>query len=179
MGSIVTFITITNWINKSLVMWCNFLAVKAHPTRDQTISSVHVKLFQCPKCASNPVMYLEYCAGEQLFYSSFLCVLKDAFCTATLLLNLLFSHVRCIVGESVTCGGGDEMCLNASLNSVEFSENPFYLLLQHRWVLKHNFVSRKLFFWKLQLRSCALVCTGFCGQSHWLLMSSVWQPGKQ
>lgn len=45
MRSIVTFITTTNWINKSLVMWCNLLAVKARATRAQTVSSVHVKLF--------------------------------------------------------------------------------------------------------------------------------------
>lgn len=47
--------------------------------------------------------------GSSFFYSSFLCVLKDAFCTAPLMLNLPFSHIRCIVGESVTCGGGEEV----------------------------------------------------------------------
>lgn len=43
-------------------MWCNLLVVKA--ARAQIVSSVHVKLLQYPKCASNPVMYLEYFASD-------------------------------------------------------------------------------------------------------------------
>lgn len=58
----VTFIT-ANCINKCIVMWCNLLAVKAHLTRSQTVSSLCVKLFQYPKSASNLVMCLKYFAS--------------------------------------------------------------------------------------------------------------------
>lgn len=59
----VTFITTANCINKCIVMWCNLLAVKAHFTRSQTVSSLCVKLFQYPKSASNLVMCLKYFAS--------------------------------------------------------------------------------------------------------------------
>lgn len=73
---------------------------------------------------------------------------------------------------------GLKMHLNSSLNSVVFHANPFYLLLQHQWELEHHFVSRKLFL-KTIIKGSHTGLHWIVWERHWLLMSSIWQPGKQ